>query len=733
MALTTPVAQTKIAFDATTASIFTFTSSGGSQVVANRITIRRNSDNFLIYQNKVTSFLLQQEVPADTLINGVQYNFYFNTYDSDDNISGSSNIVAFWCYTAPTLVITNMPVTNIIETASYEFESTYDQIEGELIEYIQYFLYDINDNLLDSSDKIFNTNTPPIATSYIVTGLENNTSYKIQVEGISINGTQTLSPLYVFSAQYYYPNLFSLITLVNECDEGYTQIQSNVVLAEGIPDPAPAMFESHILDGNEASYIMWNEWYTNPDDILSVWTERYGLSLKGENPLYYSTESSGLGFVWNEWYTNPDNILGYWAENTSILYQDISRTLTYSDGFNIPSNFQYQVWMSGAMNGDIVDMYKASNPTNKLTISIRSGIPSGETEIKSWIEATTTNGNLFEYSAYVDRLRVDTTFIAWFKKVDDTYYLLLDILDAGTGLYIEGGTDIYPTTAIRNDISDIFPIDTVVLKNGLYYNLDITSNTDRAYSQTFPDWDYYTRLNSDFYTTSGGNIDLILSQLESVRIKRRIDGDFNWITLYEFPVVDENSLQITTQDRYGASYETYDYAIVPVLNGGIEGQYIIASIDSQFSFCYLCDEEQIFVFIGDTIHGGISGNTNSGMLTPIGRQYPIPIDNSENNYETGSFTGDILGSSFLTNRTKNNKEIIQQVNQCKAFLNNKKSKIFKDYQGRIKVVSTTASGGYQESANLQTGLATITFNWVETGNYNNQTDLYDNGLVSTLG
>ena len=49
MAMITPIPSTKVAFDATQDSVFYFTSNGGNQVVKNKITIRNNSTNEVVY------------------------------------------------------------------------------------------------------------------------------------------------------------------------------------------------------------------------------------------------------------------------------------------------------------------------------------------------------------------------------------------------------------------------------------------------------------------------------------------------------------------------------------------------------------------------------------------------------------------------------------------------------------------------------------------------------------
>ena len=51
MALITPIALSQDAIDATNIQRFYFTSSGGDQVVKNRLVIRRQSDNSVVYSN----------------------------------------------------------------------------------------------------------------------------------------------------------------------------------------------------------------------------------------------------------------------------------------------------------------------------------------------------------------------------------------------------------------------------------------------------------------------------------------------------------------------------------------------------------------------------------------------------------------------------------------------------------------------------------------------------------
>ena len=75
MALPRPVLNTQVAFDATQAHTFTFTVYGsGAQVTANKLTIRKQSDNSIVYQQQQTTFKFEHTLPAGSLTNGNYYN-----------------------------------------------------------------------------------------------------------------------------------------------------------------------------------------------------------------------------------------------------------------------------------------------------------------------------------------------------------------------------------------------------------------------------------------------------------------------------------------------------------------------------------------------------------------------------------------------------------------------------------------------------------------------------------
>ena len=105
MALTTPILYSVSAFDAQNSFIFQFASIGGSQVVANTLTIKDNATLTTVYSATQTTFKFEHILPANTLTNGTYYQATLTTKDAQGNISNASAPIQFYCYSQPTFEI----------------------------------------------------------------------------------------------------------------------------------------------------------------------------------------------------------------------------------------------------------------------------------------------------------------------------------------------------------------------------------------------------------------------------------------------------------------------------------------------------------------------------------------------------------------------------------------------------------------------------------------------------
>lgn len=245
MALTRPTLLATSAFDATESHTLYFTvSSGSDQVVATRLVVRDNTSNAIVYDSgKVSNFNTQVTIPANTLTNGTYYNAVLYTYNVAGETSVPSISIQFWCYTKPTIRFTNMPTGNIIANSSFNFEFEYNQEQGELLNQYSLSLYSASHVLISTSGVLYaESSAVPYAGNYTFTGFENATTYYIKVDGVTVNGTEITTGLVQITVTYKRPDLFVLMELNNNCQDGYITIKSNFVYIEGKGNPDPPKY-----------------------------------------------------------------------------------------------------------------------------------------------------------------------------------------------------------------------------------------------------------------------------------------------------------------------------------------------------------------------------------------------------------------------------------------------------------------------------------------------------------
>lgn len=285
MSVVQPIAQSVPAFDARNSNTFKFVSNGGNQVVANRLVIRNNDTNKEIYNKKIESYKFEHTISGNVLENGIYYNFYFRTYDINDNESPISNVIPFRCYTTPTLRITNIPSSGIVESTNIKINATYDQEQKELIDFAKFILYDSQNNVLFETENIYNTETPPITLTYTFTGLKNDTTYKVSAKVITINRTVVESEKEIFTTRYYEPSMFSVIELENNCNEGYVKIKNNFKSVDSESNPPNI--------GENPKYLKDGKLYLTEDGTYIRWFSSY--NIKKDFTLKFFIENPNLG------------------------------------------------------------------------------------------------------------------------------------------------------------------------------------------------------------------------------------------------------------------------------------------------------------------------------------------------------------------------------------------------------------------------------------------------------
>ena len=191
MALTTPILLAKNAFDATKEEKFEFNVVSGDQVVASTLIIKDNETLAQVYSGRQVTFAFENTVPAGTLTNGKYYQAYVITENSVRDTSPQSNTIQFYCYSQPTFAFSNIPASAIIGNASYSFDVTYNQTESENLDSYVFNIYTASKTLLSTSGNQYNSSaTLPLTISYLFSGLDNNTEYYVECNGVTSGGTK---------------------------------------------------------------------------------------------------------------------------------------------------------------------------------------------------------------------------------------------------------------------------------------------------------------------------------------------------------------------------------------------------------------------------------------------------------------------------------------------------------------------------------------------------------------
>ena len=283
MALTTPILMQQNAFDATQAHVFTFNVYSGSQITGSKLTIKNNATLETVYDGTITSYAFEHTVPANTLTNGVYYQASIQTMDAQGNFSPASNIIQFYCYSAPTLVFNNIPTANIIPSASFAFEVKYNQAEGEALDNYVFNLYTTAGTLISTSGRLYNTTTTvPTVFAYTFSGFNNGEDYVVEVNAATVEGTQITTGKQTVFVQYSQPGMFSSLYLTNNCKNGYITVQANVIGINGEVNPSPPKYitrnEQVYLDltnthtSDTPPYVQWTEGYEIPDNyVIRIW------------------------------------------------------------------------------------------------------------------------------------------------------------------------------------------------------------------------------------------------------------------------------------------------------------------------------------------------------------------------------------------------------------------------------------------------------------------------------
>ena len=288
------------------------------------------------------------------------------------------------------------------------------------------------------------------------------------------------------------------------------------------------------------------------------------------------------------------------------------------------------------------------------------------------------------------------------------------------------GNALDPTPTNINDITY------TKVQNGIFDHFNVSRDTSFDYNSIIPtDWDMNTLMNADFAgNVSAGNVAQVAAGVTSVRVKRRIKGTFNWITIREIPVSKPEDLSFVITDNLNAYNVEYEYAYVPMMED-VEGNYIVESILSKFEGVFICDIDTVFKFYAGVEYNGDDAIQQVGVFQPFNRKYPIIVSNSIIQYQTGSIGGWVLPEDYEDTHVFDRSKIVKEKEVLLNFLMNKKPKIIKDMNGNNWLVYFTGNPSVTYDNNYGQGMLKVSAQWTEVGDSSDKTDLYENGLIPT--
>ena len=286
--------------------------------------------------------------------------------------------------------------------------------------------------------------------------------------------------------------------------------------------------------------------------------------------------------------------------------------------------------------------------------------------------------------------------------------------------------------ALNTAPSNVDNITNVKLTNAIFDHFNVTRNTNTAVSTTIPtQWDYDTIMDADFNgNIEAGNVDFLIDQISAIKIKRRVQGTFNWLTLKTIPVNTVEDLTFVFNDLLNQNNVTYEYALVPIIED-VEGGYIINTVFPQFNGVFIGDAETIYKFLYEVEYGNNQRNQQIGVFQVLGKQYPVFVANGELSYESGSVTATILNEDFQQNGIDRT-AITQLKDAIKDFLTNRKAKILKDFNSNEWLCIVNSNIGVTYKSGYGMGIPVINFEWTEIGDAQSQQDLYNNGILDEV-
>lgn len=200
----------------------------GNRAYANRIIIRDNETNSVVFDDTISTFALKHTIPAYTLTNGKKWVIEAQVYDEENTPSSLSEKTLFYTFATPDFYFENIPEGGNVTDTSFTASVYYFSSDWENISSYRFYLYDASRKVLLES----NTFSDDINISYTYRGLDNNTVYYIRCVGVTVNGMSIDTGYVEINVRYANPNDYARIYTTALPNQGCVQVASNLIIVQ---------------------------------------------------------------------------------------------------------------------------------------------------------------------------------------------------------------------------------------------------------------------------------------------------------------------------------------------------------------------------------------------------------------------------------------------------------------------------------------------------------------------
>lgn len=251
---------------------FTYTD---NQAVKNRAVIMDAETYETVYDKTQLTMKLLHTIPAGTLQTGKCYIAMIQVFDADGNKSSLSENTLFYCYSRPVFCIKNVPT--VCKNAGITLPLSYIQEEGEPLKSYQFFLYDADYNMLNSS-RIFFAGEDMYFT---FNSLQNNCTYYYRAIGETMHGYRLDTGYHQVTVDYNVVPTNAVLVLENDGRHGCISIKTNI---------------------KSIGYELQNDNYSFSGGAVTLFdnavTYNEGFSLDGDFSLFVEAKKLPLGVFW---------------------------------------------------------------------------------------------------------------------------------------------------------------------------------------------------------------------------------------------------------------------------------------------------------------------------------------------------------------------------------------------------------------------------------------------------